>query len=331
MTRASKNYAQYKDAETNAALYWPANLVDVYDYLQIDLAKYVPKYRSTGASVSTQQSAATAAPTESSFNIGIDFNYGIDYTGFNIGGIFSSILSFTLKNEKQILLPIPDDVAYKDNPQWSDQSVGVMGRFGGELAGKLMDGASSEGITDTITKAAGAGKFGVISDMIKKLGADPNAAFQNINGKVMNPYMEQVFSGVGLRQFDFTWKLVPRNKREQESIQKIIKTLRQSVLPNIESTFGADSLDTQAGNNTERWLTVPDVFILQWKSKGKPITSLPRLKPCVCKDIQVQYTPDNVWATHMDADNPYPVAYNLTMSFGEMEIVTSKDVATGGY
>ena len=34
-----------------------------------------------------------------------------------------------------------------------------------------------------------------------KVGADPNAITQNINGKIANPYIEQVFGGIGMRIF----------------------------------------------------------------------------------------------------------------------------------
>ena len=77
-------------------------------------------------------------------------------------------------------------------------------------------------------------------------------------------------------------------------------------------------------------MTVPKTFTLSFKYKGKNIDSLPLIKPCVCKNVQVSYTPDNVWATHMLTDSdPAPVAYNLTLSFGETEIITGTDVGSG--
>ena len=42
---------------------------------------------------------------------------------------------------------------------------------------------------------------------------------QNGFGKIMNPYTEQVFNGVGMRQFTFDWKLVPRNSDETAKIK----------------------------------------------------------------------------------------------------------------
>ena len=54
------------------------------------------------------------------------------------------------------------------------------------------------------------------------------------------------------------------------------------------------------------------VFDLSWKSKGDDIQSMPKIKTCVYKNVQVSYTPDNVWATHLIDKKPYPVAYIIS-------------------
>lgn len=298
-------------------LYWPSNLVDTYDYMQLDISNFKP-------SATRNSPSATETPsTPSSGGLGSFFPFGLELP-------FISFTSSVLNRENTILLPIPEDLSFKDNPQWSDQAVGVLGKFGPEVFKGLSGNESAAEVTESIQKLASSGAVGKLLDLIKKTGADPNAVTQNINGKVANPYMEQVFSGVGLRQFDFNWKLVPRNADEQASIHSIIRKLRESVLPNKNDAFN-DGGESGFGSGTDRWLTVPKVFDITWRTKGEEITSLPKLKSCVCKDIQVQFTPDNVWATHMvSEDNPYPVAYNLTLSFGEMEIITS-DLVTQGY
>ena len=313
---------------SGGGLYWPYNLTDNFDYLQMDISNFVPRAKREPSAPATPQQTPSATPVGSDFNLwGVDLQWDYDATSF-------VPTTTTLSKSNSILLPIPEDISYKDNPQWSDQAVGVMGRFGPQVAKGLMDGADSGQITDSIQQMAKAGSVGKLLEMVKKLQADPNAITQNINGKIANPYVEQVFGGVGMRQFDFSWKLVPRNKSEQASIHNIIKTLRTAVLPNKSDTFGEsrnENVDASAATSTERWLTVPNVFQLSWRHKGSLIESMPKFKLCVCKDIQVQYTPDNVWASHMYTKNqPYPVAYNLTMSFGETEIITG-DLVQQGY
>lgn len=321
MALASKTYSKTSAGSVN--LVWPANLVDSFDYLQIDISDFVPRARRSSSSVSTPQSSTPTPVSGSS-----DFGFALQ-----IGNLLETSTTTTLKRENTILLPVPEDINYTDNPQWADQAVGVLGRFGPQVAAAAMGGGSAA-IAGAIQDLARAGKVSVVLEAIRKTGADPNAITQNINGKIANPYMEQIFNGIGMREFSFSWKLVPRNSKEQKSIHSIIKTLRKAVLPNKSGTFGdvnggtIETDDIARGTN-DRWLTVPKVFNLAWKYQGENIESMPKIKTCICKNIQVSYTPDNVWATHLLDNNPYPVAYNLSLTFGEMEIITSNDVNNG--
>ena len=136
-----------------------------------------------------------------------------------------------------------------------------------------------------------------------------------------------------LRSFDFTWKLVPRSRDEQKTIQELIKFIRQAAMPNTSDKFGSHSgvVNESRYKATDRWFTIPNLFSIKWKVGKDEIKSLPKLKKCVCRNISVEYTPDNVWATHMGDDGPAPVAYNLTASFGETEVITSTDIIERRY
>ena len=336
MALARKSYQN--NSITGAELVWPANLLDSFDHLEIGIAKFVPRTKNVRESSSVGENKSVPVPSSTSLNTSLPRS--------QFGGRVRSITQYTIKTGSTICVPIPESVNYTDNPQWGNAS-GLMNNIlpglikGGSAAAGGGD-AAAEGLTKSIQDSAGAGKVSVLLKMITTLGADPNSVTQNLNGKIANPYLEQVFNGVGMREFTFNWNLVPRNLKEQRSIKNIIKTLRRSILPNINQTFGSignsevdaefEKIDNQGVNNQgiDRWLTVPDLFLLKWKSsEGTEIESLPKIKPCACKNIQVSYTPNNVWATHLDDGEPSPVGYNLTLSFGEMEIITGNDVAKG--
>ena len=328
-------------------LYWPSNIADQYDYLEMEILRFSQRNilkRDRERRLSVQRANAVPA-TDATSSI----------SGQTIPSTEQKSSTTTLKSKGKILLPIPDNVSYTDGPQWSDQSVGALGRFGAQAIQEMMSG-SPEKAADAVAAAAEAGKVDVVKRLLQRIGVDPNALAQNVAGKIANPYLQQVFQGVGMRQFDFNWKLVPRNEGEQKSIHNIIKTLRKNVLPGFSDDFSegvgrdvsaignllsADLARTTNANGeaikgglagrpeVDRWLTLPNIFNLKWKYQGSEIDSLPRLKQCVCKNISVQYTPDGVWATRMMDGTPQPIAYNLTMSFGEMSIVTNSDVADG--
>ena len=315
-----------KSSSDSGQKMWPDNLVNAFDHLQIDVETFsAQKVRGQGRAANSRSVVKASGSGGQTFS----------GTGSNR---VESFTSYRSSIDDTVLLPVPDDIQYKDGPKWEGKDIGILGRFAPEVAATI-GGGDSASITDSIQEFARVGKVGLIKSMISKLGADPNAVTQNINGKIANPYTEQVFGGIGLRDFNFNWKLVPRNKSEQRSIERIIRYLRRAALPDTSETFGKGGsfVDTLGGEGfgagaTDRWLTVPNLFNLRWKQAGdgNEISSLPKLKKCICTNIDVNYTPDNVWATHIDGSNqPAPVAIQLSIGFGETEIIKSSDVGAG--
>ena len=332
-------------------LYWPTNIEDQYDYLEMEILRFSQRNilkRDQERRLAFQR--ANAVPSTDATS---------SVSGQTIPSTEQKTSTTQLKSKGKILLPIPDNVSFTDGPQWSDQSVGALGRFGAQAIQEMMSG-SPEKATDAVRAAAEVGKVDIVKRLLQRIGVDPNALAQNVAGKIANPYLQQVFQGVGMRQFDFNWKLVPRNEREQRAIHNIIRTLRKNVLPGFSDNFSegvgrdvsaignllsadlgatkdADGNDLTKEQTTaltgrpevDRWLTLPNIFNLRWMYDGGEIDSLPKLKQCVCKNISVQYTPDGVWASRIMGGVPQPIAYNLTMSFGEMSIITNSDVANG--
>ena len=306
---------------------WPDNLVNAYDHLQIDVETFsAQKVRGQGRAANSR-SVVRASGSRGT---------GQTFTGTGSNRV-ESFTSYRSSIDDTVLLPVPDDIQYKDGPKWEGKDIGILGRFAPEVAQQI-GGGDSAAITDSIQTFARVGKVGLIKSMIKKLGADPNAVTQNINGKIANPYTEQVFSGIQLRGFNFNWKLVPRNRAEQRAIERIIRYLRRAALPDTSESFGSSGFLSDLGGQdfggsaTDRWLTVPNLFNLRWKQggDGSEISSLPKIKKCICTNIDVNYTPDNVWATHLDGSNrPAPVAIQLSIGFGETEIIKSSDVGAG--
>lgn len=319
MATASKSYS--KSRTQYAQPMWPANLTSAYDYLEIDIRKFTPT-----ADALANSPANSTDPSS------------VLTGGSIVLGAYSNIQS-RVESEKlgKVLLPVPDNLNYSDSLSWDAEAQGAVGK-GIIEAGKQLSGGDAAGTAAAIQKMATAGKVGQIMNIVGQLASAANITLsaegltQGLGGKIMNPYTEQVFKGVGMRSFDFSWKLVPRSKSEQLRIEEIIRILRKNSLPNYASNISSVETDNSAKNLSDRWLEVPNVYNLRWKTiGGGDLTSLPRIKPCVCKGVQVSYTPDNVWATHMVGKDPYPVAYNLTLQLQETEIITGKDVETGGY
>jgi hypothetical protein len=303
---------------TTAELFWPT-AKQLIDNLKITVFDYVPIAES-------------------------NISFANDNNNFSVSGDLSNIQSERTgkyaKSLATIVLPIPPSINYSDSLSWSDDKVGAIGKLLPSIA-KSASGGNAEQLGSSIQTLAKQGLSGMIASALNSAGINSDALTQGIGGKVLNPYREQIFGGIGMREFTFQWKLVPRNKAEQKRIHNIIKVLRYFALPNysgqtvFESTRTDALIDESAFNElSDRWLTVPKIFDLQWTYFDKDeIKSLPKIKPCVLKNVTINYTPDGVWATHYfpetELQGPVPVAYELTLQFGETEIVTGSDVIGG--
>lgn len=328
MALVTKQYTsggEYNSSDFKEGLYWP-DKNKMFDMLKIDILEYVPISRSgrTGGTEITSLSDIQSVTEVTRFTDGV-------------------AKKGDRKKLSTVLLPIPNDIKYDDQLTWSTDNAGILGKMAPALAASAAAGATDIGQQLSQLAAGGTPEF-----LLKQIGAIPGAPnpeliTQGVGGKILNPYVEQVFKGIAVREFNFSWKLVPRNESEQSRIHRIIKALRYYSLPNYSSSSGFQQ-DTSPPPSTarlsDRWLTVPNIFDLRWVTAGTndvQIQSLPKIKPCVLKSVSVNYTPDNVWATHLangkGLSGPAPVAYDLNLSFAESEIITADNVLdkNGGY
>lgn len=322
MATASKSFSKSRNVVDK--LMWPANLTDAFDYLQIDIVRFIPIAEAVSVTASNTTNPSTPVSPGQIIGPAAGFNIGNNSINGGLSNVQTSIQQEPLKT---VLLPVPENLNYNDALKWSEEEIGVKNKTLPLIGAGLISGDAGDA-AGGLQKMAQGGRIGVILDALKQMQFQANAVTQGMAGKIANPYAEQIFQGIGMRNFDLSWKLVPRSQSEQIKIHEMIKEIRKHALPNYSGSFGSSDSE---GQLEDRWLEVPHIFKLSWKKpKGGELTSLPKIKPCVLKSVQVSYTPDNVWATHMvDRSDPYPVAYNISLSFSETEIITGKDVEKG--
>ena len=138
-------------------------------------------------------------------------------------------------------------------------------------------------------------------------------------GAIMNPNMELLFSGPNLRTFSFSFLLAPRDKREAESVIKIIRFFKQGMAP-IRS-------------KSRLFLRSPHTFRLAYKHKasrptGKTNSSatdhpfLNKFKECALNSFGVNYTPQGQYSTYEDG---VMTSYQMSMGFQELTPVYNDD------
>ena len=141
-----------------------------------------------------------------------------------------------------VYLAMPPALATAYNPSYRSANLGSVGA---NLAGAMAIGGrdSYEGIAKTIQEAARAmqpefaqsiitGLANNLSGMMGLQGnIDANGLEALANGRVFNPYQEQLFAQMNFRQHQFSFKLYAKDWQEAKDIKKILSWFKEGSLP----------------------------------------------------------------------------------------------------
>lgn len=158
---------------------------------------------------------------------------------------------------------------------------------------------SGRGLAKSFFANQAVGAFGGNIDLNQLLARD--------RGIIINPNMELLFTGPGLRNFTFQFKMTPRSAVEGEAIRQIIRVFKRHSAPK-----------GRGGN----FLKTPDIFQIRYLTGQKNHPFLNRFKLCALTNMQVNYTGDGVYATY---DNGTPVSMTMTLNFQELTPVYAED------
>ena len=137
-------------------------------------------------------------------------------------------------------------------------------------------------------------------------------------GAIISDRMELAFKGINKRQFQYTFKMIPRSRAEAEEIRKIIFIFKQNMLPEFVG-----------GNRAGRRLRVPNTFDIQYMYKGNSNEFLHHISTCVLETMSVQYGGERYKTFPGNEQGAPPVETQITLNFKEMELITRERVFEG--
>ena len=199
---------------------------------------------------------------------------------------------------------------------------------------------------NTQTAAGSAG----VSAVADALGSSLNNAFAaNVTDVARNSHKVLLFQGVNRREHRFAFSLSPRNRREAQAIQNIIKAFKFHMLPsyglgNVPAAVGgfASGLGIQnetlsqlggiaqnAGTTSRAFFQYPDVFEIQFNNHRQLFT----IGESVLDSMTVNYHPMNYPAYVRSLETPTvasPAEITIELTFKETDIVTKEQVTENG-
>ena len=296
------------------------------DYLQIEIAEYSPA--GFDLPVFTDANGKTANDT------GFDINTITNVTDSQKFALSRGSVKndFNKKNKNKqikalINLPIPRNVTDSQGVQYGEGSLNPLEAFGVATVNASINSTPSiQGIKNAFKNIAGSAMdtigdsdaqraiAGAISGTaIGALGGnvDANQLIARASGQILNPNLELLFNGVGLRTFPMSFQFFPRNRQEGQVVLDIIRTLKIEMAP---------SKTTKSQNGI--FIKQPSVFQLTYKQGGEPHPFLNRFLPAVLSDMKVNYSASGTYSSFHDGT---PTHMQVDLQFKELNPIFRED------
>ena len=229
----------------------------------------------------------------------------------------------TKRLDTAIALYMPNAINVTYGSRYLDTEISPLGAAAGDIGVDILEGRGSfkgalEKLQEKLPQEA---KRRVITtalqlgDAVGLTGA--RAAFEINRAEVVADRMELAFKNVNRRNFQYSFKMIPKNEKEADEIRKIIYAFKFNMLP--EMTSG------RAGNT----MGFPNTFDIEYRFLGKDNDYISRVSTCVLETMTVSYGGDR-FKTFAPRDDGAPVVEtSLTLSFKELELITRERVEEG--
>lgn len=240
------------------------------------------------------------------------------------GGAGRSILAEkpTKRMPASISLYMPPSVTVQYTVKYVDQEIGTLAGMGAAAIAAFQNESGDN--TAKLKAAAGAMKGGAkegvtnfINTTLDTLAPGARALQQIDSGKVITPRMEMMFEGVGRRDFSFTFAFIPKSAEEAISIEKIIKTFKENMMPE----YVGDS---------RREMKIPNTFDITYMHQNTENKYMNKISSCFLRNMTVTYGGDRFTAYSPTDGSPPPQKSTIALDFVEIETL-SKDLVKEGF
>lgn len=224
-----------------------------------------------------------------------------------------------------ICLPTPAIVTNYDI-EWSEESNKFLG-------GLLAAGASFSDLFNKETTDAEK----LAKNLVTSAGAAVTAMALStpmfgstlglLGQQAANPRKEQIFKGVGMREFSFTYLFAPRSESEAKNVESIIQMFKYHAHPTDKKTKQDATMSGFLLNYPSEF----DIIHYHTDSNGNSTrnTHLPKIATSVLKRVSVDYAGGNDNYTFFE--NGMPSIIKLDLTFVEIAMLTGDDIAVKGF
>ena len=213
----------------------------------------------------------------------VQVTYGTEYQDTTIGAVTEQALN-----------------AYNDllNARGGD-ALGQLGKMGPNIANSLQNFML--------------GSVGIIPGF-----QGVKEAFEMKEGSVIADRLELAFKAVKKRNFQYTFKMIPKSRDEARTIREIVFAFKSNMLPEFVG-----------GNRGGRRFIVPNTFDIQYMYLEGSNNFLHHISTCVLENMNVSYGGERYKTFEAIDDGAPPLETSITLNFREMELITRERVHEG--
>ena len=138
-------------------------------------------------------------------------------------------------------------------------------------------------------------------------------------GLAVNNHLSVGYKGpTGFRDHTFAFKFFPKNSKDSENVRTIIRDFQNGATPRKTKEMSGGGMTASA------FFQFPRHWEIKFMSGGSENKYLHKIKPSVITSMQTNYDPISMVSFHKDGS---PVQIDLTLTFKELELITSDDEA----
>jgi len=221
-----------------------------------------------------------------------------------------------------VKLPLPADLRIVDQLTYSGEAnLGIIGGFAesgiANGTGAITNAMKSANLMGQamLTQKVSSNISALVLSGIKNFPFVPDAVGQGASSAsriATNPNIRNLFEKVALRNFTFTFKMVPTSRSENEMINNLIKFFRVNSYPETISAAGIPV-----------GYVYPNVFDIKLEYRTKQVAT--KLLPCYLRTVTAAYNPTGAG---MHDDGGFN-EYEISLDFQEVLTLDRKKIEEG--
>ena len=309
------------------------------DYLEIVIAEYqAPGLELQGVTFTDLKSSGDSSNLKSTQDSSVlEFTKGTGKDKIKDENPSFALQTGSQSNRKKkviksiINLPIPRNVTDSQGVQYGESGLNPLEATGLSAVAGGVDPTGSVVALKNAFKTLASGSAEVLANIevqgaigaavagtaIGALGGNVSAdqLISRATGQILNPNLELLFNGVGIRTFPFSFQFFPRNRSEGQVVMDIIRTFKIEMAPSRTTKSEAKGI----------FIKAPSIFHLKYKKGNSAHPFLNRFQPAVLSDMKVNYTAAGTHSTFYDGT---PTHIQVDMQFKELNPIFREDYAS---